>query len=75
MLLLCQKHRRFCRTNQTGKKLKTLLSDHALMNHPKVLITPHIAFNTQEARLEIITATLNNIRGFLEDEPQNIVTS
>lgn len=57
------------------EKLKTLLSDHALMNHPKVLITPHIAFNTQEARLEIITATLNNIRGFLEDEPQNIVTS
>lgn len=55
------------------EKLKTLLDDHILMNHPNVIVTPHIAFNTAEARAEIMTTTLSNIHSFLEGTPQNIV--
>lgn len=55
------------------EKLRTLLDDHILMNHPNVIVTPHIAFNTAEARAEIMTTTLSNIRSFLEGTPQNIV--
>lgn len=55
------------------EKLKVLLDDHLLMDHPQVLITPHIGFNTAEARSEIIKTSVSNIEGFLNDEPQNII--
>lgn len=55
-------------------KLKMLLDDHMLIDHPQVIITPHIAFNTAEARAEITKTTLENIQSFLDEKPQNIVT-
>ncbi|HEX3099732.1 MAG TPA: NAD(P)-dependent oxidoreductase [Patescibacteria group bacterium] len=59
----------------SAEKLKVLLDDHLLMDNPKVLITPHIAFNTTEARGEIITTTIVNIQSYLSGEPQNIITT
>ncbi len=56
------------------EKLKVLLEDHELMDHPKVIITPHVAFNTREARTEIMTTTLTNLSGFMANEPQNVIT-
>lgn len=40
---------------------KTLLLDHVLRDMPNVIITPHNAFNTQEALVEINEITANNI--------------
>ena len=54
--------------------LKTLLNDHTLINHPNVIVTPHIAFNTAEARQEIIKTALENISCFLKSQPNNKVT-
>lgn len=45
--------------------LKTLLYNHILLNHPKVLITPHNAFNSQEALKRISDTTISNINEFI----------
>jgi D-lactate dehydrogenase len=41
---------------------ETLLYEHVLINHPKVLITPHNAFNSREALWKITNTTIENIR-------------
>lgn len=45
--------------------LRNLLYNHILINHPKVLITPHNAFNSREALLRIESTTIENIKSFL----------
>ncbi len=62
-------------TSEYKKKvdLKNLIFDHILINHPKVLITPHNAFNSNEALQRIIDTTIVNIKAFLEGKPVNIV--
>jgi len=46
------------------EKLETLLKNHILINRDNVVITPHIAFNSQEALQRIIETTVENIQGF-----------
>jgi D-lactate dehydrogenase len=41
--------------------LHAMLVDHALITHPKVLVTPHNAFNSQEALERILDTTVHNI--------------
>ncbi len=53
--------------------LKTLALNHVLINHPKVVITPHNAFNTHEALNRILETTIQNIKNFLEGKPINLV--
>ena len=40
---------------------KTLLEDHILMEMPNVIVTPHIAFFSREAEMEILKITAENI--------------
>jgi D-lactate dehydrogenase len=53
--------------------LKTLVLNHVLVNHPKVVITPHNAFNTKEALERITKTTIENIKAFLNQAPTNLV--
>ncbi len=53
--------------------LRTVLQNHILMEMPNVLITPHNAFNSQEALQRILNTTLDNVQGFLDNKIQNIV--
>ncbi|MEK7552011.1 MAG: NAD(P)-dependent oxidoreductase [Patescibacteria group bacterium] len=53
--------------------LKTLLMNHYLIDRPKVIITPHTAFNTKEANQRIINTSIENIIKFEKGNPQNIV--
>ncbi len=55
------------------ESLKTILENHYLIDHPRVIITPHNAFNTQEAIERIINTTIENIKGFTEGQLINIV--
>jgi D-lactate dehydrogenase len=55
------------------EELKTILHNHILMKMPNVLITPHNAFNTQEALQRILQTTIENIKSFLAGKPINIV--
>jgi D-lactate dehydrogenase len=43
------------------------------MNHPKVIITPHNAFNSRESLMRILDTTCQNISSFEKGNPQNIL--
>lgn len=53
--------------------LRTVLQNHILLKNPNVIITPHNAFNSKEALLRILNTTIDNIKGFLNKEPINII--
>lgn len=55
------------------EELKTVLANHYLINHPRVIITPHIAFDSQEAIERILDTTKDNLIAFSNGAPQNIV--
>lgn len=54
-------------------QLKTVLANHELMQMENVLITPHNAFNTQEALQRILDTTVENIKAFAEGKTVNVV--
>ena len=53
--------------------LKTVLAGHVLIDHPNVIVTPHNAFNTQEALQRILETTIENHLSFIHEEPRNLV--
>lgn len=58
----------------TLKDYKILLENHALIDMPNVVVTPHIAFYSKEAEGEIIKTTVENIKGFIAGNAQNLVS-
>lgn len=60
---------------KTSGELETIIQNHMLMRMPNVLITPHNAFNTQEALERILKTTTDNIHIFLNgsDAPKSFV--
>jgi D-lactate dehydrogenase len=59
--------------NRSGQMLKTIIQNHLLLNNPKVIITPHNAFNSKEALQRILDTTIENIEAFEKQKPINIV--
>jgi len=55
-------------------ELKIVLENHYLINHPRVIVTPHIAFNTTEAVTRILDTTIENLKNFSSNSPINIVS-
>jgi len=55
-------------------ELKIALENHYLINHPRVIVTPHIAFNTAEAVTRILDTTIENIKAFSSGSPTNVVS-
>jgi D-lactate dehydrogenase len=53
--------------------LKTTLENHYLISHPRVIVTPHLAFNTTEAIERILDTTIGNIQKFESGTPTNVV--
>lgn len=56
-----------------AESLRTMLENHYLMNHPRVIMTPHNAFNTQEAQERIINTTIENTKDYTLGEIVNQV--
>jgi D-lactate dehydrogenase len=54
--------------------LRVTLENHYLITHPRVIVTPHVAFNTKEAVLRIIDTTTDNITQFSAGTPKNVVS-
>lgn len=52
--------------------LKVTLENHYLIDHPRVIVTPHLAFNTTEAMTRIIDTTITNIQNFAAGTPANV---
>ncbi len=57
--------------NEDG--LKMVLENHYLISHPRVIVTPHLAFNTTEAIERILDTTIENIENFRASSPTNII--
>ncbi len=55
------------------KDYQTGMADHELMRDPRVLITPHNAFNSREALKNILQTTVMNVEGMLNGDPINVV--
>lgn len=49
-------------------------ADHPLLHAQNVVITPHIAWATFEARQRLMQMAVDNVRAFLNGDPQNRVT-
>ena len=56
------------------EELATALANHYLMKHPRIIVTPHVAFNTSEAIARILDVTISNIRAFSHGAPENVVS-
>ncbi len=56
------------------KDFKTLYENHLLMDHPNAILTPHVAFDTDEAVHEILATTADNINSFARGVPKNALT-
>lgn len=51
-----------------AESLKTTLMNHYLIDHPRVIITPHMAFNTREALDRILTTATDAIHAFAKGD-------
>ena len=54
-------------TNEPPKATNPLLSQ------PNAFTTPHIAWASKEARIRLLQVAINNVRSFLNGQPQNVV--
>ncbi len=57
----------------TEEEKKIIALNQELMEMPNVTITPHVAFYTKEAVEEIFKTTIDNIKGFVENKPINLI--
>lgn len=55
--------------------LRTLVANHVLIHMPNVIVTPHIAYDTDGAVHRIIETTLDNIEAFSAGRAQNVVSN
>jgi phosphoglycerate dehydrogenase-like enzyme len=52
-----------------------LAADDPLLSAPRLLLTPHVAFNTDEARAELVRLTLDNLLAYAAGEPRNVYST
>ncbi|MBI4054365.1 MAG: hydroxyacid dehydrogenase [Candidatus Doudnabacteria bacterium] len=55
------------------EKLSVALQDHQLLAEENAIITPHNAFNSQEAVLRITQTTIENFQAWAKGKPINVV--
>ena len=48
-------------------------SEHPLFHAPNTIVTPHIAFASKEALLKRAVIVFENVKKWLENEPQNVM--
>lgn len=55
--------------------LKGLVANHVVLRFPNVVVTPHTAYDTDDAVHRLIETTLDNIDAFARGAPRNVVTA
>jgi len=53
--------------------LRKVVQAYLLLRRENVVFTPHIAFNSHEAVRRILDTTLDNLKAFIDGQPQNMV--
>lgn len=56
------------------EEVRLALENKALIDLPQVIVTPHMAFYTKEAEQAILETTVKNIRGFVNEKLENVVS-
>jgi len=62
------------RSGHPVEVLQQIVRDQILLRRENVVFTPHNAFNSREAQLRILETTVENLRGFVEGAPTNLVS-
>jgi glycerate dehydrogenase len=52
-----------------------IAADNPLLGAGNIVITPHLAWATREARKRLMSSTAENIKAFMAGEPQNVVNA
>ncbi len=55
------------------EEYRLLVANHVLVDHPGVIVTPHSAYNTDEALARIMDTTVQNVQSILSGAPINVV--
>jgi D-lactate dehydrogenase len=71
--ILSEEKQLLARPDATPEGLKTTLMNLMLMRRPDMVITPHIGFDSREAKQRILDTTIENIRAFAAGSPRNVV--
>jgi len=61
------------RSTHPAEVLRQIVRDHILLRRENVVFTPHNAFNSREALVRILDTTIENILGFFDGTPSNLV--
>lgn len=56
------------------EEVRTSLINEFIIHHPNAIVTPHNAFNSTEALERIVDITVENIKAFLANKPQNVIS-
>ena len=48
--------------------------DNPLLQQPNAFITPHIAWASMEARVRLLKVAIDNVRSFMNGQPQNVIS-
>jgi len=59
--------------NKKNHDYKIALESHILTQQENIIVTPHNAFNTEEALKRILETTVENIQSFAKNKPINLV--
>ncbi len=62
-------------SQHSAEETRVSLINNVLVDHPQVLVTPHNAFNSQEAIQRILDTGIENIHSYLAHSPSNMVLS
>lgn len=70
---LIKEERELISADYPAEQLKRILEGHILSHYPNVIITPHTAFYSKEALVDILNITVDNIKAFVAGAPKNLV--
>ncbi|MHB9134242.1 MAG: NAD(P)-dependent oxidoreductase [Armatimonadota bacterium] len=70
---LIEEEERLVRAPESDAQMRMIIRQYILLRRPDVVITPHMAFFSKEARERILDTTIENIHAFLAGHPQNVV--
>jgi D-lactate dehydrogenase len=71
---LIAEERQLLRQDVAPDQLQAAIRGHLLLRRDDVVVTPHNAFNSDEALQRILDTTIQNVRAFLPGQPINVVT-
>lgn len=63
----------FLSQSSDGESIKTTLENNYIIGHPRAIVTPHNAFNTEEAVKRILDTAIENINAVHVGESINLV--